>query len=291
MTTPNVSPANAQAREAFFGHEKVTVIGPPSGWRMLDLGELWAYRELLWVLATRDVMVRYKQTVLGAAWAVIRPLLTMAIFTVIFGRLAKMPSAGMPYAVFVFAGLLPWMFFSGTVSGAGSSLVGSAHLVSKVYFPRLVIPISALGVPFVDLLVSTVVLFGLMAWYRVPLTWHLALVPLLLVAVAMAALGAGTLLSALTVAYRDFRHLEPFLLQVWMYLTPVIYPVSLFPPRWRWVLYLNPMAGLTEAFRSAFLGLPFDIPGLLVSLAAALLMCVAGVAYFERMERRFADVI
>ncbi len=277
--------------EAYFGHEHVIDIAPPSGWRMLDLRELWAYRELLWVLATRDVVVRYNQTVLGAAWAVIRPLLTMAIFTVIFGRLAKMPSAGLPYAVFVFAGLLPWMFFSGTVSGAGGSLVGSAHLVSKVYFPRLIIPIAALGVPLVDLLVSTVVLFGLMVWYGVPFTWHLVFAPALLVAVALAALGAGTLLSALSVAYRDFRHLEPFLLQVWMYVTPVIYPVTLFPARWRWLLFLNPMAGLTEAFRSVFLGVPMDASGLVVSLVAALVMFGAGVAYFERMERRFADVI
>lgn len=277
--------------EPYFGHGHVTVIEPSRGWRMLDFRELWAYRELLWVLAGRDVRVRYKQTVLGAGWAILRPLLTMIIFTIVFGRLAKMPSDGYPYSVWVYAALLPWTFFASAVGSSGQSLVGSASLISKVFFPRLIVPLSSIGSALVDLLVSTVVLFVLMAWYGVGWTWNLAVVPLLLVAVTFTALGIGTLLSALTVAYRDFTHLLPFLLQTWMYLTPVVYPVSLVPDRWRFLLYLNPMAGLSEGFRSAFLGKAFDFPALALSAAVSIALFVAGIGYFERVERRFADVI
>jgi len=258
---------------------------------MLDLRELWAYRELLWVLAARDVRVRYKQTFLGAGWAVLRPLLTMVVFTVIFGRLAKMPSDGYPYAVWVYAALLPWTFFASAIAASGQSLVGSAHLVSKVYFPRLIVPLSAIGAAFVDLLVSTVVLLLLMLWYQVAWTWNLLAAPLLLLAVVFTALGVGSLLSALTVAYRDFVHLLPFLVQIWMYATPVVYPASLVPERWRWILFLNPLAGLSEGFRSAFLGKPFDWGSIGLSMAVSIVIFVAGVAYFERVERRFADVI
>lgn len=277
--------------EQFFGHDHLTVIEPPRGWRMLDWRELWAYRELLWVLTLRDIKVRYKQTVLGAGWAIIRPLLTMMIFSVVFGQLAKMPSDGLPYPVFVYAGLLPWTFFAAAVGTSGQSLVGSAHLVSKVYFPRLIIPLSSVGAGLIDLLISTGILLLLMLWYGVGWTPNLLLAPVLLVAVVFTALGVGTLLSALTVAYRDFTHLTPFLVQVWMYVTPVIFPVSLVPERWQWLLYLNPMAGLVEGFRSAFLGKPFDVSGIALSFTVAIAFFAAGVAYFEKVERRFADII
>lgn len=277
--------------ETYFGHRHLTVIEPSKGWRMLDLRELWAYRELLWVLAARDVRVRYKQTLLGAGWAILRPLLTMVIFTVVFGQLAKMPSDGYPYAVFVYAALLPWTFFAAAVGTAGGSLVGSASLVSKVYFPRLIIPLSSIGASLVDLFVSAVVLLGLMAWYGVSWSWRMAAVPLLVCGVVFTALGVGTLFSAMSVAYRDVHHLVPFLLQIWMYVTPVIYPASLVPEHWRWLLFLNPMAGLAEGFRSAFLGRPFDLPALAISAAVAAGGFALGVAYFERVERRFADVI
>ena len=273
------------------GHDHVTLIEPRSGWHMLNWRELWAYRELLWVLTARDVKVRYKQTVLGAAWAVIRPLLTMVIFSIVFGQLAKMPSDGYPYPVFVYAALLPWTFFAAAITSSGQSLVGSANLVSKVYFPRLIIPLSSIGAGLVDLAIATVVLLAMMAWYRVGFTWNLLAAPLLLAGVVFVALGVGTLLSALTVAYRDFTHLTPFLVQIWMYVTPVIYPVALVPEQWRWLLYLNPMTGLIEAFRSAFLGKPFDIGGIGLSFAVALAIFALGVAYFERVERRFADII
>lgn len=277
--------------DTHFDHQHVTVIEPASGWRMLDWRELWAYRELLWVLTARDVKVRYKQSVLGAAWAVIRPFTTMVIFSIVFGQLAKMPSEGYPYPVFVYAALLPWTFFSTAITASAQSLVGSAHLVSKVYFPRLIIPLASAGSGLVDLLVSTGILLLLMLWYGVGWSWNLLAAPILLAAVIFAALGVGTLLSALTVAYRDFTHITPFLVQIWMYVTPVVFPVSLVPPRWQWLLYLNPMTGLVEGFRSAFLGKPFDLAGLAVSLAVAVLLFAVGVAYFERVERRFADII
>jgi len=258
---------------------------------MLNWRELWAYRELLWVLTARDIKVRYKQTVLGAGWAIIRPLLTMIIFSVVFGQFAKVPSDGFPYPVFVYAALLPWTFFAAAISTSGQSLVGSANLVSKVYFPRLIIPLSSIGAGLIDLAISTGVLLGMMLWFGVGFTWNLLAAPLLLIGVVFTALGVGTLLSALTVAYRDFTHLTPFLVQIWMYITPVIYPVSLVPEKWQWLLYVNPMTGLIEAFRSAFLGKPFDVPGIGLSFVVASCTLALGVAYFERVERRFADIV
>lgn len=277
--------------EAFFGHEHITVIEPPKGWRMLDFKELWAYRELLWVLTLRDIKVRYKQTVLGAAWAIIRPVVTMVIFSVIFGHLAKIPSDGFPYPVFVYAGLLPWTFFSNAISVSGQSLLGSAHLVSKVYFPRLIIPLSSIGAGLIDLAISVAILLLLMLYYGVGWSVNLLLTPLLLVAVIFIALGIGTLLSALTVAYRDFSMLLPFLVQIWMYVTPIIYPIGLIPERWQWLLYLNPMTGLIEGFRAAFLGKPFNLMAFMISLLIALVIFLVGVAYFQKVERRFADII
>jgi lipopolysaccharide transport system permease protein len=274
-----------------FGHQHVTVIEPPASWHMLDWRELWAYRELLWVLTARDIKVRYKQAVLGASWAIIRPVLAMLIFSVVFGMLAKLPSDGYPYPVFVYAALLPWTFFAGAISSSGQSLVGSANLVSKVYFPRLIIPLSSVGAGLVDLLISTGILLLLMFWYGIGWSWQMLAVPLLLVALVFTALGVGTLLSALTVAYRDFSHITPFLVQVWMYITPIIFPVGLVPERWQWLLYLNPMTGLVEGFRSAFLGKPFDLTGIGISLVIALAMLAIGAIYFEKVERRFADII
>jgi lipopolysaccharide transport system permease protein len=246
---------------------------------------------LLWVLTARDVKVRYKQTVLGAAWAIIRPFLTMMIFSVVFGKFAKMPSDGYPYPIFVYAALLPWTFFATAIAASGQSLVGSAPLVSKVYIPRLIIPLSSVGAGLIDLLISTGILLLMMLWYGVGWSANLLAAPLLLLAVVFVALGVGTLLSALTVAYRDFTHVTPFLVQIWMYVTPVIFPITLVPERWRSLLYLNPMTGLVEGFRSSFLGKPFDLVGLGISFAMALAIFAVGVAYFEKVERRFADII
>ncbi|CAG0928409.1 Teichoic acid translocation permease protein TagG [Rhodocyclaceae bacterium] len=282
---------NPELQEQYFGHQHVTLIEPTKGWRMLDWRELWAYRELLWVLTSRDIKVRYKQTVLGAGWAILRPFITMVIFSVVFGQLAKMPSDGYPYPVFVYAALLPWTFFAAAIGTSGGSLVGSSHLVSKVYFPRLIIPLSSVGAGLVDLLISTGILLLMMLYYGVGWSWNLLAAPLLLLFVVFTALGVGTLLSALTVAYRDFTHLTPFMVQIWLYITPVIFPVSLVPERWQWLLYLNPMTGLVEGFRSAFLGKPFDLNGLGISFAIAIAVFLVGVAYFEKVERRFADII
>jgi lipopolysaccharide transport system permease protein len=278
-------------RDAYFDHHHVTVIEPPKGWQMLDWRELWAYRELLWVFMARDVKVRYRQTVLGAAWAILRPVTTMIIFSVVFGRLAQMPSDGYPYPVFVYAGLLPWTFFAGGIAASGHSLIGASHLISKVYFPRMVIPLASAGSGLVDLLISTGILMLMMLWYGVGWSVNLLAAPFLLFAVVFTALGIGTLLSALTVEYRDFAHITPFLVQVWMYVTPVIFPVSLVPQKWQWLLYLNPMTGLVEGFRSAFLGKPFDLMGLAVSFAVAAVIFAIGIAYFQKVERRFADII
>ena len=256
-----------------------------------ELSDVWRYRDVGLVLGARDIKVRYKQTILGAAWAILRPVLTMAIFTVIFGRLARMPSDGYPYSVFVYSGLLPWTFFSGALTAASQSLVGSQNLVSKVYFPRLIIPLSSIGAGLVDLAISTGILLLLMLYYRVGWTLNLLLAPLLLLGVVFAALGIGTLLCALTVAYRDFRHLTPFMVQIWLYVTPVIYPSSLFPEQYRWLLYLNPMTGMVEGFRWAFLGKAMEPVGLLISVVVSILFFLVGVAYFEKVERRFADII
>jgi lipopolysaccharide transport system permease protein len=281
----------ASTDDRYFGHDHLTVIEPPRGWRMLDWRELWAYRELLWVLTTRDVRVRYKQTVLGTAWAFLRPLTMMLIFSVVFGRLAKLPSEGYPYPVFVYAALLPWTFFAAAIAASGQSLVASAPLVSKVYFPRLFISLASIGACLVDLLVSSTLLLPLMYWYGVGWSWNLLAAPAMIAAAVFTALGVGALLSALTVAYRDFSHITPFLAQIWMYATPVVFPVSMVPEGWRWLLYLNPMTGIVEGFRSVFLGRPFDMTGLSASLAISLLTLAVGIFYFERVERRFADVI
>lgn len=269
----------------------LTVITPPAGWGGLDLASVWRYRELLWVLTERDVKVRYKQTVLGFMWAIIQPVMLMVVFSVFFGRLAAMPSDGLPYPVFVYAGLLPWTFFATAIAGSAGSLVGSSNLVSKVYFPRLVIPLSSVGGGLVDFGIAGAILLLLCAWYGVGWSVNLLAAPLLVAGVVFIALGVGVVLSALTVAYRDFRYVVPFLVQFWMFATPVVYPASLVPESWRWLLFLNPMAGFIEGFRSAFLGRPFDWLAIAISLTVAVAVFLAGVAYFEKVERRFADII
>jgi lipopolysaccharide transport system permease protein len=278
-------------QDQYFGHEHLTVIEPTRGWRMFDLRELWAYRELLIVLTMRDIKVRYKQTVLGAAWAILQPFMTMVVFTIFFGKLANMPSDGFPYPVFVYTALVPWTFFANAVTASGNSLVGSAHLISKVYFPRLIIPLSAVGVAVVDFAVASSILLAMMVFYGVGWTINLLMAPILLLGVAFVALGVGTVLSALTVTYRDFRYVVPFMVQLWMFVTPVVYPASLVPEQWRWLLYLNPMSGFIENFRAVFLGKTFDFMGLGISTAVGLTLFLFGVAYFERVERKFADII
>lgn len=269
----------------------ITIIQPAKGWRSLDCRELWAFRGLLRVLVERDVRVRYKQTVLGFAWAIIQPVMAMVIFSIFFGNFAKMPSDGLPYPIFVYAALLPWMFFANAITNSAGSLVGSTNLVSKVYFPRLIIPLSSIGAGLVDFVIASSVLLVMMLYYGIGWSLNLLVVPLFALGIIFAALGVGTLLSALTVTYRDFRYVVPFMVQIWMFATPVAYPASIVPEAWRWLFYLNPMTGLIEGFRSAFLDRPFDIAALFVSLVISAAMFLAGIAYFEKVERRFADLI
>lgn len=272
-------------------HEHIEVIEPQSGWRAIDIKEIWRFRELIWTLASRDIRVRYKQTVIGIAWAVLQPVMLMTIFTIFFGRLANMPSNDKPYPVLVFAGLLPWTFFASSISLSANSLVNSASLVSKVYFPRLIIPLASIGSCLVDFVISFALLLIIMLWFGVPWSRSLLAVPLLLLCTACLALGVGVLLSALNVAYRDLKHAIPFVIQIWMFTTPVIYPSSIVPPEYRWLLYLNPMTGLVDAFRSAVFDAPFQMLPLAVSVAEALVLLAFGVAYFRKVERSFADVI
>ncbi len=281
---------NSAGRDV-FSHSRISVIEPMHGWRALDVREIWAYRELLWMLAARDVRVRYKQTALGAGWALLRPLLTMAIFSFVFGKLAKLPSDGMPYPVFVFAGLLPWLFFSSSVSTSGQSVISARQLVSKVYFPRLIIPLSSIGASLVDLIVATAALIVLMLVYEIRPTAAIAALPLMFLAVILTSLAVGTMLSALTAVYRDFTHVTPFLVQIWMYVTPVIFPLSLLPEEWRLLAFLNPMTGIVEGFRFSLLGTPLHASGFALSMFVASGLMFLAIAYFERVEHEFADVV
>lgn len=278
-------------RDRYFSKNRITVIEPTKGWRAFDFKELWAYRELLWILVSRDVRIRYKQTVLGCTWAIIQPVMGMVVFSIIFGRWAKIPSDNYPYPVFVYAGLLPWTFFANSLTASSNSVVSAAYLITKVYFPRLMIPMASIGAALVDFTLALTVMFALMIYFGVGWSLHLLALPFLLLALVFTALGVGTLLSSLTVAYRDFRFVLPFLVQVWMYATPVIFPVKLVPPQWRWALYLNPVAGIIDGFRSAFLGKAFNIDVLAFSFLASIAVFFSGIAYFEKVERRFADII
>ena len=273
-----------------FQTKRELVIQPRPGWIAIDWRELWDSRELLLFLVLRDVKVRYKQTVLGVLWAALQPLFTMLIFTVIFGRFAKIPSEGFPYAIFVFAGLLPWTFFANAVTQASQSLVNQQPLLTKIYLPRLFVPGAAIGGGLVDLSVSGIVFLGIMFYYSVAPGWGFLAVPLLVLLTSAAALGVGLSLAALTVTYRDFRYVVPFMIQSWLYISPVIYPVSVVPAKWQWALALNPMAGIIDAFRSALLGLPWNLTTLGVSSASSLAILVFGLFYFRKTERRFADV-
>jgi lipopolysaccharide transport system permease protein len=271
----------------------VKVIERRRGWQVVDLGEIWRYRELLFFLTWRDVKVRYKQTVLGAAWAILQPLATMVVFSLFFGRMAAAPSAGVPYPLFVFAGLLPWTFFSNAVNSAGQSVVGNQNLVTKVYFSRLIIPMAAVGAGLLDFVIAFGMLLALMLFYGVLPGLGMLMVPLLILGLVTAALGAGTLLAALTVAYRDFRHAVPFMIQLWMFATPSIYMQAdgVVGPRGQALLPLNPAYGLIVNFRAATLGGPFDYYALAVSGMVSLTCLLAGCLYFRRVERSFADII
>jgi lipopolysaccharide transport system permease protein len=269
----------------------LTVIERKRGWQIVNFGELWRYRELLFFLTWRDVKVRYKQTVLGAAWAVLQPLSTMVVFTLFIGKMAGAAEHIKHYPLFVFAGLLPWTFFANAITSAGQSVVGSQSLVTKVYFPRLLIPMGATGVSLVDFAIAFCMQLALMWYYAVTPSWAMLMVVPIFLVLAVAALGVGTLLSALTVAYRDFRYVVPFAIQLWMFATPCVYLDVVGSPRGRLFLPFNPAYGLIYNFRRATLGGSFDWYGLGVSSAVSLLLLVCGCLYFRRVERSFADLI
>jgi len=270
----------------------MTIIEPKKAWVPINLKEVWNYRELLYFLTKRDIKVRYKQTVLGGLWAIIQPVCTMVVFTLFFGRLARMPSDGIPYPIFVYAGLLPWTYFSNAVSSSGNSLVGSANLITKVYFPRLIVPTSASLGGLLDFFIAMLVLAALMIYYHFIPSLAILLFPILVGLTFLCAVGVGLWLSALNVQYRDIRYVIPFLIQLWMFVSPVIYPVSMVKEKYQWLLALNPMGGVIEAYRASLLGhLPIDWFLLSLSAAIILILFISGLYYFRRMEKTFADVV
>ena len=274
------------------GREASLVIRPSKGWIALDLRDLWQYRELMFFLTWRDIKVRYKQTALGVAWAVIQPVFTMVVFSVFFGWLAGMPSEGLPYPIFTFCALLPWQLFAHALTESSTSVVANQNLITKVYFPRLVIPLSAVLASLVDFVIALGVLVGMMAYYGIAPTSAVWTLPLFVLLTAALAMGVGLWLSALNVQYRDVRYTIPFLTQIWLFATPIAYPSSLVPEPWRAWYGLNPMAGVVDGFRWALLGTAGAPGGLLaVSAAVTLIILVSGLHYFRRTERTFADTI
>jgi lipopolysaccharide transport system permease protein len=271
--------------------EPLVVIEPSKSWAPLNLPDLWTYRELLFFLTWRDIKVRYKQTALGVAWAVIQPVTTMIIFTLFFGRLAGVPSDGIPYPIFAFSGLLLWTFLSNAITSSSSSLLGDSRLITKVYFPRMIIPCAAVGAGLVDLAIASVILAGLMAYYGVMITWGVLLLPLLILLVMLLALGIGMWMAALNVKYRDVRYALPFMIQLWMFASPIIYSSSMIGKRWRWLYSLNPLAGLIEAVRSSLFGRPMDWAALAVSAVITVALLIYSAYTFRRLEKSFADIL
>ena len=271
---------------------QVIRIEPSKGWVALQLKELWAYRELLYFLIWRDIKVRYKQTALGATWAIIQPVFTMIVFSLFFGRLAKVPSDGIPYPIFAYAALVPWTFFSHGLSQASNSLVGSSNLLKKVYFPRLSVPIASVLSGLIDFVIAFLVLLGMMLYYGIHPTLNVIWLPFLLLLTVVTSLGVSLWLSALNVHFRDVRHVLPFLTQFWLFATPIAYPSSLLSEQWRTLYSINPMVGVVEGFRWALLGVETGPgPMIIVSSLASLALLVGGVFYFRRLEKTFADVV
>jgi len=278
-------------RDLMLPDKPIVVIEPTKGWIPVNLNDLWHYRDLLYILTTRDIKVRYKQTLLGAAWAIIQPLFTMLIFTLFFGRLAGMPSDNIPYPLFAYAGLLPWTFFSNAVTNSGNSLVGNSNLITKVYFPRMIIPMATVGSGLLDFAIAFGLLVILMIYYGVGFSLSILMLPVLVVLTGLLAIGIGMWMSALNVKYRDIRYALPFIIQLGMFATPIIYPASLVPEKWRWLIALNPLTGQIEAYRSAIFGKPFDWFSLGISALITVAILFYSAIMFKRMEKSFADII
>jgi lipopolysaccharide transport system permease protein len=291
QSSPQVEEFTSLRAGSFSVPPTAMVIEPRRGWATIDWRELLHYRDLLYFLIWRDIKVRYKQTVLGALWAIVQPTIYMVVFSLFFGRLAGMPSDGLPYPIFLYAGLLPWTLFAASVGQSANSVIGSSNLITKVYFPRLIIPLASVGSALVDFAVASSVLVILMIYYAVAPGIALCWLPLLIVGTVTTALGVGMLIAALNVAYRDFRYIVPFMIQLWLFLTPVIYPVNLVPPKWQWMLMLNPMTGFIGGYRAALLGLPMPLASLASALVLGIVAFIAGAIYFRTTERTFADVV
>ena len=269
-----------------------TVITPSKGWLSLNLREVWAYRELLGILAWRDVTVRYKQSIAGVGWAIFQPVMTALIFAVIFGKFAKLPSDGIPYPVYTYCALLPWNYFARSLGSASDSIVDSSHLITKVYFPRLILPISKVFAGLIDFLIAFLILVGMMAWYKISPTWGLIYLPLFILMATLTALGIGLWFTALNVKYRDVRFLVPFISQVWMYASPVAYSISIVPENLKWLYSLNPMVGVIEGFRWALLGKAApSYETMMIPMGIVSVLLVGGFYYFRRTEKMFADII
>jgi lipopolysaccharide transport system permease protein len=284
-------PAPHTPPQSHLPDEPLVTIQPSRSWSALNLRELWAYRELLYFLVWRDVKVRYKQTALGVAWVVMQPLLTTVIFTLFLGRMVGVPSDGVPYPLFLYAGMLPWTFFTGAITFSSNSLVGNSHLITKVYFPRALIPAAAVAARLLDFAVGFAVLVFLMAWYRVGLTPNILMLPVCVLLVMLFSLGLGMAASAVNVKYRDVGVIVPFVLQLWMFAAPVVYPVSLVPERWRRLYALDPLVGIIEGFRSSLFGRAFDWVSLAVSAAITLALLVYASFFFRRVQTQFADIV
>lgn len=291
MMRESVSPKK-QAGTPSPQHLPVTVVNPASRWPALNVGELWEYRDLLWILVWRDIKVRYKQTGLGAAWAIMQPLLTMVVFSLLFGYIAKLPSEGIPYPIFTYTALLPWQLFAHAMSESSNSLVTNQQLITKVYFPRLLIPLASVLSGLVDFAFAFLVLLGMMLFYGIPISWRILTLPAFIFLAILTAVMMGTWLSALNVEYRDVRYTIPFLTQLWFFLTPIAYSITIIPEQWLWLYSLNPMTGVVEGFRWALLGTEGFSPQLfLVSNVVVLILFTGGLAYFRKMEDNFADTI
>ena len=271
---------------------KKIIIKPSRGWAALNLRDLWVYRELVYFMTWRDLKVRYKQTLLGASWAVLQPFLTMVVFSIFFGELAKVPSDNIPYPIFSYTALLPWTLFSKALTDASKSLVSSSHMITKVYFPRIILPLASILAGVVDFLVAFIVLIGMMVYYGITPTTNIWTLPFFLLLALVTALGVGLWLSALNVLYRDINYATHFITQFWMFITPIAYSSSMIPEQWKLIYALNPMAGVVNGFRWALLGVG-DAPGLtlVVSVCVAILLLISGLFYFRRMERLFADMV
>jgi lipopolysaccharide transport system permease protein len=269
----------------------LTLIQPEKGWSALNLRDLWRYRELIYFMTWRDLKVRYKQTLLGASWAILRPFLTMIVFSIFFGNLAKVPSDGIPYPIFAYTALLPWELFASALSQASRSLVQNTNMVTKVYFPRMILPISSILAGVVDFLIAFIVLIGMMIYYKITPTVNVWTLPLFILLAMITALGVGFWLAALNVLYRDINYVTPFLTQFWMFITPIAYGSSLIPENWRFLYAINPLSGVVDGFRWALLGNQQSAPGptLIISSLIAVVVLISGMFYFRRMERQFAD--